>query len=83
MTQVNHKAARQLAKRQAREGNRYARQRDQRRQGPNIRMQTESSCTIQMHKGGTQRVTDAGRKNGNGVFFRLRDGACVSHKLAS
>lgn len=40
---VNHKADRQAAKRIARAGDRYARQRDQRRTGPNVRIR-EGNC---------------------------------------
>jgi len=82
MEQVNHKAQRQLAKRQGGQGNRYERQRKQRREGPNIRVQGQGSITVQLAKGGTVTLHDGGRKNGNGTFHRLRDGACVSHKVA-
>lgn len=36
--EINHKAARQMEKREAREGNRYDRQKNQRREGPNVRI---------------------------------------------
>ena len=38
MSEVNHKADRQAAKRMARQGERTARQRNQRREGPNVRI---------------------------------------------
>lgn len=81
MTQVNHKAARQAAKRMAQQGNRYLRQKSERREGPNIRVQGSGNVTIQLAKGGSVTLSEGGRKNGNGAFFRLRDGACVSHKI--
>lgn len=52
-----------------------------RKRGPNVRVQG-SNDVIYLASGGTVRVSDSGRKNGNGVFFRVRDGACVSHKIA-
>lgn len=38
MQVINYKAQRQQEKRDARQGNRYARQRDQRREAPNVRL---------------------------------------------
>lgn len=82
MIEVNHKAARQLAKRDAGVGHRAKRQKMQRREGPNVREQGSGNLTVQLAKGGTVTLSESGRKNGNGAFFRLRDGACVSHKIA-
>lgn len=45
MNIINHKANRQMLKREMREGNRFARQRDQRREGPNVRVRQGSTTS--------------------------------------
>jgi hypothetical protein len=37
--------------------------------------------SIQLAVGGVSTFSSSGRKNGNGTFWRTRDGACVSHKV--
>lgn len=50
--------------------------------GPNVRVQGQGNNAVKLAAGGTVTLSCGGRKNGNGAFFRLRDGACVSHVLA-
>lgn len=45
MNITNHKASRQLMKRENREGNRYTRQLNQRREGPNVRIRQGSTTS--------------------------------------
>lgn len=49
--------------------------------GPNVRQQGTGLVQIKMAAGGTETCGTTSRK-GNGIWYRRRDGACVSHTLA-
>lgn len=52
------------------------------RQGPNVRVLGRGQLQVKLASGGTVTLSDSGRTHGNGAFFRLRDGVCVSHVTA-